>query len=313
MSRPDIKVAPQTAPEVAPEQPFPLRALLLGLGLALLVGAVAILSFGDAGSDTVVPSGRGSLLVLAPAAFLAGIFSFLSPCTLPILPAYFAFTFQARRDRVVLMTVAFFLGLATTMVAVGASATALSQLLFRNLTALTTIGGLIVIAFGVMSILGKGFTGAKLLDRPTASVAGSYIYGATFALGWTACVGPILGALLTLLATQGIAVLQGAVLAFIYALGLGMPLIVMATFFSRLGSGSRFWQLMRGRGFEVNLGFTTLYLHTTSVFSGLLLVFVGVLLASGQLTLLSQWSQQTRLGEWAVSIEQGIENLFFGS
>lgn len=123
----------------------------------------------------------------------------------------------------------------------------------------------------------------------------------------------ILGALLTLLATQGIAVLQGAVLAFIYALGLGMPLIVMATFFSRLGSGSRFWQLMRGRGFEVNLGFTTLYLHTTSVFSGLLLVFVGVLLASGQLTLLSQWSQQTRLGEWAVSIEQGIENLFFGS
>jgi cytochrome c-type biogenesis protein len=313
MSTPDIKVAPQPAPEVASEQPFPIRALLLGLGLALLVGVVAILSFGDAGSDAVVPNGRGSLLVLAPAAFLAGIFSFLSPCTLPILPAYFAFTFQARRDRVVLMTVAFFLGLATTMVAVGASATALSQVLFRNLTALTTVGGLIVIAFGVMSILGKGFTGAKLLDRPTASVAGSYVYGATFALGWTACVGPILGALLTLLATQGIAVLQGAVLAFIYALGLGMPLIVMATFFSRLGSGSRFWQLMRGRGFEVNLGFTTLYLHTTSVFSGLLLVFVGVLLASGQLTLLSQWSQQTRLGEWAVSIEQGIESLFFGS
>ena len=313
MSTPDIKVAPQPAPEAAPKQAFPLRALLLGLGLALLVGAVGLLSLRDAGADAAVPNGQSSLLILAPAAFLAGVFSFLSPCTLPILPAYFAFTFQARRDRVVLMTVAFFLGLATTMVAVGASATALSQLLFRNLTALTTVGGLIVIAFGVMSILGKGFTGAKLLDRPTASVAGSYVYGATFALGWTACVGPILGALLTLLATQGIAVLQGAVLAFIYALGLGMPLIVMATFFSRLGSGSRFWQLMRGRGFEVNLGFTTLYLHTTSVFSGLLLVFVGVLLASGQLTLLSQWSQQTRLGEWAVSIEQGIENLFFGS
>jgi len=313
MSTSDINVAPQPAPEAAPEQGFPIRALLIGIGLALLVGAVAILSFGDAGTDSVIPNGRSSLLVLAPAAFLAGIFSFLSPCTLPILPAYFAFTFQARRDRVVLMTVAFFLGLATTMVAVGASATALSQLLFRNLTALTTVGGLIVIAFGVMSILGKGFTGAKLLDRPTASVAGSYVYGATFALGWTACVGPILGALLTLLATQGVAVLQGAVLAFIYALGLGMPLILMATFFSRLGSGSRFWKIMRGRGFEVNLGFTTLYLHTTSVFSGLLLVFVGVLLASGQLTLLSQWSQQTRLGEWAVSIEQGIENLFFGS
>ena len=109
-------------------------------------------------------------LILAPAAFLAGIFSFLSPCTLPILPAYFAFTFQARRDRVVLMTVAFFLGLATTLVAVGASATALSQVLFRNLTTITFIGGLIVIGFGIISFLGKGFTGAQLLDQPTASV-----------------------------------------------------------------------------------------------------------------------------------------------
>jgi len=312
MSTPDINAAPQPLPEAAPARAFPIRALLIGLGLALLVGAVAVLSLRDAGADAAIPNGQGHLLILAPAAFLAGIFSFLSPCTLPILPAYFAFTFQARRDRVVLMTVAFFLGLATTLVAVGASATALSQVLFRNLTALTTIGGLIIIAFGIMSILGKGFTGAKLLDRPTASVAGSYFYSATFALGWTACVGPILGALLTLLATQGIAVLQGAVLAFIYALGLGMPLILMATFFSRLGSGSRFWKLMRGRGFELNLGVTTLYLHTTSVLSGLLLVCVGVLLASGQLTLLSQWSQQTRLGEWAVSLEQGVEALFFG-
>ncbi|HNP70079.1 MAG TPA: cytochrome c biogenesis CcdA family protein [Kouleothrix sp.] len=293
------------------ERAFPYRGLLIGLGVALALGAVALLSLRSAASG-LTPAGSGSVLVLAPAAFLAGIFSFLSPCTLPILPAYFAFTFQARRERVVLMTIAFFLGLATTMVVLGASATALSQILFSYLGALTTIGGLIVIAFGVMSILGKGFTGAKLLDRPTASVAGSYLYGATFALGWTACVGPILGALLTLLATQGIAIVQGAVLAFIYALGLGMPLIIMATFFSRLGRGSRFWAFMRGRGVELNLGFTTLHLHTTSIASGVLLVIVGVLLATGQLTLLSQWSQQTRMGEWAVELEQGIERLFFG-
>jgi cytochrome c-type biogenesis protein len=143
-------------------------------------------------------------------------------------------------------------------------------------------------------------------------VAGSYLYGATFALGWTACVGPILGALLTLLATQGVAIVQGAVLAFIYALGLGMPLIIMATFFSRLGKGSRFWTFMRGRAVELNLGFTTLHLHSTSIASGLLLIVVGVLLATGQLTLLSQWSQRTSMGEWAVNLEQGVEQLFFG-
>jgi cytochrome c-type biogenesis protein len=226
------------------------------------------------------------------------------------LPAYFAFTFQARRERILLMTIAFFLGLATTMVVLGATATALSQLLFRNLTTITLVGGLIVVGFGIMSLLGKGFTGAQLLDQPTASVTGSYLYGATFALGWTACVGPILGALLTLLATQGLAVLQGAILAFLYALGLGTPLILVAGFFSRLGAGSRFWKLMRGRGFELNLGFTTLYLHTTSVISGVLLIVVGALLASGQLTWLSQWSQTTPLGQWAVGLEEAIDRLF---
>jgi cytochrome c-type biogenesis protein len=309
MSAPKINAAPPREPAV--QRTFPYRGLLLGLGIALALALVAVLSLRSSAAG-LTPAGSGSVLILAPAAFLAGVFSFLSPCTLPILPAYFAFTFQARRERVVLMTIAFFLGLATTMVALGATATALSRVLFSYMGALTTIGGLIVIAFGVMSILGKGFTGAKLLDRPTASVAGSYLYGATFALGWTACVGPILGALLTLLATQGVAIVQGAVLAFIYALGLGMPLIIMATFFSRLGKGSRFWQLMRGRGIELNLGFTTLYLHTTSIASGVLLVIIGVLLATGQLTALSEWSQQTRMGEWAVNLEQWIEQLFFG-
>ncbi|HEY3227825.1 MAG TPA: cytochrome c biogenesis CcdA family protein [Roseiflexaceae bacterium] len=310
MSSQEIKPALSTA-DAAPERHFPIRGLVIGVVAALAVGMIALLSIGGSAESAASPNGA-SLLLLAPAAFLAGIVSFLSPCTLPILPAYFAFTFQARRERVFLMTIAFFLGLATTMVVLGASATALSQVLFRNLTTITFIGGLIVIGFGIISFLGKGFTGAQLLDQPTASVTGSYLYGATFALGWTACVGPILGALLTLLATQGLAVLQGAILAFIYALGLGTPLILIATFFSRLGSGSRFWRIVRGRGFQVNLGFTTLYLHTTSMVSGALLIIVGALLASGQLSALSAWSQQTPLGQWAVKLEQNIEWLFFG-
>lgn len=309
MSLPDAKPALST-PDAA-ERRFPWRALLIGCVAALVVGGIALLSLSGP-RDAVVQAGGGSMLVFAPAAFLAGVVSFLSPCTLPILPAYFAFTFQARRERVVIMTIAFFLGLATTMVVLGASATALSQVLFRNLREITVIGGLIVIGFGVMSLLGKGFTGAKMLDRPTASVAGSYLYGATFALGWTACVGPILGALLTLLATQGLAVAQGAVLAFIYALGLGTPLIVIAAFFTRLGRGSRFWQLARGRGFTLDLGFATLDLHTTSIISGLLLIGMGVLLATGQLTAISQWTQQTPLAQWATGLEQIIDQLVIG-
>ncbi|HEU5088846.1 MAG TPA: cytochrome c biogenesis protein CcdA, partial [Roseiflexaceae bacterium] len=251
-----------TTSDVQPVAAPARRLFLIVGGFVLLAIVLTILSVGVGANAAGLPGG-GSMLILAPAAFLAGVLSFLSPCTLPILPAYFAWTFQSQRERVVTSTVAFFLGLATTMVLLGASATALSKVLFRNLDTITLVGGFVIIVFGVLSLLGKGFEGMKILQRPTASLAGSYVYGATFALGWTSCVGPILGALLTMLATQGFAVLQGAVLAFIYALGLGTPLIVVAGLFSRLGSGSRFWGWMKGRGVEVNLGFTTLYLHTT--------------------------------------------------
>jgi cytochrome c-type biogenesis protein len=297
--------------EAQPTRSISRIVLFGGIGLVVAITLI-ILSLNAGQAAAFAVPGGANMFVLVPAAFLAGIFSFLSPCTLPILPAYFAFTFQARRERVVLMTVAFFLGLATTMVVLGASATALSRLLFSNLNIITQIGGLIIIVFGVMSLLGKGFQGMPVLDRPAASLAGSYLYGATFALGWTACVGPILGALLTLLATQGVAILQGAVLAFIYALGLGSPLILVAAFFSRLGAGSSFWKVMRGRAFELNLGFTTIHLHSTSILSGLMLIVMGILLATGQITTLTAWSQQTPLAQWAVGLEQWLEQIFFG-
>jgi cytochrome c-type biogenesis protein len=292
------------------DEKLPTRGILIGLALALGIGAVGVLAFQSSGATAV---NSPSTLVLAPAAFIAGVFSFLSPCTLPILPAYFAFTFQARRERIVLMSIAFFLGLATTVVLFGATATALSRALFDYKEYITWIGGALIIVFGVMSVFGKGFTGVQLLDRPTATLFGSYIYGATFAVGWSACIGPIFGALLTLLTTQGIAVVQGALLAFIYAFGLGMPLIVIATFFSRLGRGSRFWTFIKGRPVTLNLGVTTLELHSTSLISGLLLIVMGALLMTGQVEALGRWAQATPMGQWALDIENGIERVFFGN
>ena len=256
--------------------------------------------------------GYSSLLVLAPLAFLSGVLSFLSPCCLPVLSAYFAYTFQARREQIVLTTLAFFLGVATTMVLLGATATALSGLLFQYLRTLTLVGGLLIIGFGLMSLFGRGFGGMRLDGRPRATVAGSYLYGATFALGWTACVGPILGALLTMLATQGMAVIQGAILSFIYALGLGAPLILVATFFGRLGPGSPVWRVLRGRGFALNLGVTTLHLHTTSVISGLLLIMMGMLLATGQLATLSAIAVRSPLASWVLDLEDGLRAFVTG-
>ncbi len=278
--------------------------VILG-GLVLLL-ILLIASSGQSTASVI----NNNVFLLIPAAFFAGVLSFLSPCTLPLLPAYFAFSFQASKSNVVVMTLAFFLGLATTVTVLGATATALSLFLFRNLHLLTLVGGVIIILFGIMSLLGFGFTGVQFQNRPEASIIGSYVYGATFALGWSACVGPILGAILTLLATQGSGILQGAFLAFIYSLGLGLPLILIATFFSRLGTGTRFWMFLRGKGFTVNIFGRELFLHSTSILSGLLLIVMGALLASGRLTLITQMAASSNFSTWIVDVEEGMRGLF---
>ena len=287
-----------------------LRPVLIGLASVIAISLLALLIMTP--TDSLVTPTSNGIGLLIPVTFLAGLFSFLSPCTLPILPAYFAFTFQAKRERVTIMSIAFFLGLATTIVVLGASATALSRFLFGYLSLLTSLGGVLIIVFGVMSFFGIGFSGMQLLERPVGGIVGSYLYGATFALGWSACVGPILGALLTMLATQGIAVAQGALLAFVYALGLGTPLIIISTYFSRLGNGSKFWQVIKGKAYFVTIGGRELMLHTTSMASGMLLVLMGVLLATGNLATIGEWSRQSALSEYSLQFESWLQSLISG-
>lgn len=280
-------------------------ALGVILGGVLLLLILLIATSGQAG---IAPAWRDNLFLMIPAAFFAGILSFLSPCTLPLLPAYFAFSFQASKSNVVVMTLAFFFGLATTMVLLGTTATALSYFLFRNLQILTFVGGFLIIIFGLMSLFGLGFTGVQFQNRPEATVIGSYVYGATFSLGWSACIGPILGSIMTLLATQGMGILQGTFLAFIYALGLGLPLILVATFFSRLGNGTPFWRFMRGKGWTVKIFGREFSLHSTSVISGVLMILMGALLLSGKLTLITQVAAG-QASTWLVDLEEQMRAL----
>ena len=285
---------------------LPTRTIVLvGVIIAVIAVFGLALSAGAAQQQT-----GASMLALIPAAFLSGVLSFLSPCSLPILPAYFAYSFQSGKQNIVLMTTAFFLGLATTMTVLGASVSALGSLLIRNISTLTFIGGLVIILFGVLSLFGKGFTGVQFQERPARTVVGSFIYGATFAIGWTACIGPILGAILTLLATQGSGIVQGALLSFVYALGLGLPLIIVSTFFSRLGNGSRFWRFIRGKGFELKVGGLTLSLHSTGMISGALLIVMGFLLLSGRLTEITQLAANSDISNWVVTMDERIHQLF---
>jgi len=185
----------------------------------------------------------------------AGIMSFVSPCTLPILPAYFAFAFQSGRKQIALNTLLFMLGLATVFSVMGAGASALGRLLRQNQSLIMLIGGSLVIVFGIMSLLGRGFTGVQKQQdggQRNNSLGGSYLFGMTFAVGWSSCVGPILGTVLTMAGTTG-SVFRGMMLLFIYALGLGLPLILVSTFFGRASRDSLLWRALRGKGWNVQV------------------------------------------------------------
>jgi cytochrome c-type biogenesis protein len=193
-------------------------------------------------------------LVLAMLALFAGLMSFASPCTLPILPAYFAFAFQSGRKQIALNTIVFMLGLASVFSIMGAGASVIGQVLRQNQTLILLISGSLILIFGVMNLLGRGFTGVsrQMDQKHTNSTRGSFLFGMTFAVGWSSCVGPILGTVLTMAGTTG-SVIRGMMLLFIYALGLGLPLIIVSTFFGRADRNGLFWRTLRGRGWNVSV------------------------------------------------------------
>lgn len=191
--------------------------------------------------------------ILALLAAFGGVMSFVSPCTLPILPAYFAFAFQSGRKQIALNTLVFMLGLATVFSIMGAGASVIGRVLRQNQSLIMLLGGALVLVFGVMSLLGRGFTGVQKQQEDVVqnrTLGGSYLFGMTFAVGWSSCVGPILGTVLTMAGTTG-SVMRGMMLLFIYALALGLPLVIISTFFGRASRQSVMWRAMRGKGWNI--------------------------------------------------------------
>ncbi|GAA0458199.1 cytochrome c biogenesis CcdA family protein [Streptomyces sp. NPDC046215] len=213
------------------------------------------------------------------AAFLGGVLALVSPCSALLLPAFFAYSL-ASPGKLLARTGVFYLGLATTLVPLGAASSAASRLFNGHREALITAGGWTVIALGAAQILGLGFASKKAqaaAGRITPrSAASTFLLGCVYGLAGF-CAGPILGAVLTLTAVHGNPVYGASMLA-VYALGMALPLFVLALFWDRFRLGSRGW--LRGR--ELRLG--RLRLHTTSLLSGLFFIGIGVLFISGGTT-----------------------------
>jgi cytochrome c biogenesis protein CcdA len=206
------------------------------------------------------------------ASFFGGVLSLLSPCSALLLPAFFAYAFGGAGE-LVKKTGIFYLGLATTLVPLGMGISAVSALFYGHRAALITASGLLLIAFGVLQLLGGGFAVGPLA-RLQIGVRGVSA-GAVFSLGAVYgfagfCSGPILGAVLTVAASSGGA-LRGAVLLAVYAAGMAAPLFFMALLWDRLDLGSR--RLLRGK--EIPLG--RFRSHTTNLVSGAMFVLLGAL------------------------------------
>lgn len=230
-----------------------MQMVIIGIAL-LVVGFLILGSIGQANSDELAFGiAAQPFAVLAVLAFAGGLLSFVSPCTLPVLTAYFAFAFQTDRSKIAVNTIVFTLGLATTFSLFGAVGFTFGRVLVRNQELLMMLGGAFILVFGVMNLLGKGFTGMSQMTSertPTPTLWGSYVFGLTFAIGWSSCVGPILGAVSTL-AAQTTSVWRGMMLLFIYTLGLGLPLLIVSTFFGRMSRKSFFWRVLRGKGWDI--------------------------------------------------------------
>lgn len=227
-------------------------------------------------------------------AFAAGIVSFLSPCVLPLVPGYVSYIAGgnerlpgenvAGRSRLPALGLSMFfvLGFSTVFILLGAGATLLGQLLLSYRNELNFVGGGIVIVFGLFMI---GLPGMSLLSRefrlnldvPGGRPVAAYVLGLGFAFGWTPCIGPILGAILTVSATSP-DISSGIALLSIYSLGLGVPFLLAAFFTDSLVARMNKLGLIGRR---------------LRIIAGAVLVVMGIAIITGQLTVFAYWLLDT--------------------
>jgi cytochrome c-type biogenesis protein len=221
-------------------------------------------------------------------AFAAGLLSFLSPCVLPLVPSYIGFLTgmtlpeMSGRRRVALLHALFFVaGFSLVFILLGASATALGRALNYYQIWLQRLGGLLIIGFGLVCL---GVVKLDLLtqerrlhvEQKPVGYLGSTLVGMAFAAGWTPCIGPVLGGILGLAATSQ-DVSRGMLLLGVYSAGLAVPFLIAAV---ALESFLSWFQRFRR------------YLPWVMRVSGVLLIFVGVLMVTGEFTRLAGWLQQ---------------------
>ena len=234
------------------------------------------------------------------AAFLGGLLSFVSPCVLPLVPSYLMYitglsldqlTDSAERHRmrktIVANSLLFIAGFSLVFIAFGASASLIGQLLTDHQHLIRKVGGILIVLFGLylLGILKLKFLMSEkrihFRSRP-AGYVGSLLIGATFAAGWTPCVGPVLGTMLLYASTTD-TLADGVTLLAFYSSGLGLPLFVAAVGIDRFLAS---FKQIRGS------------LGVASTVSGIFLILFGFLIYRDSLTLLTSFFERYGIGSY---------------
>jgi cytochrome c-type biogenesis protein len=223
------------------------------------------------------------------AAFAAGFLSFISPCVLPLIPGYISFVSGASledmragqgatRRQVLLSSLTFVIGFSLVFIALGASATAIGRFIFDKQPLLSKIAGVLIIIFGLhmMGVFKLGFLENEKraqTSRKPAGPVGALLVGIAFAFGWTPCIGPILAGILGIAASKD-SIGEGVLLLAVYSLGLGVPFMLTSMAIDRF--------------FSVTAKIRKHY-HAIELTSGGLLVAIGLLIFTGQLTVIVRY------------------------
>lgn len=211
------------------------------------------------------------MLALIVLVFIAGILTFLAPCTLPVLPAYLAHTLQQGSVSRLWRTLSFVLGVMLTFLAFGLFAGSFGKALAEYKTIIALISGIMFILLGIVVLLGKELPSLQFNTTPKATLAGTFIFGIVFSLSWSGCIGPILGMVLILAANTQTA-LSGGILLVTYALGLLTPLLLLSAYLDRAKKHSTLWKILRGK----MLHFGSWEVHSTSLVTGVMLILLGI-------------------------------------
>jgi cytochrome c-type biogenesis protein len=232
--------------------------------------------------------------VSIPAALIAGIVSFLSPCVLPLVPPYLIYltgatiervnndeTALSSRRAVMISAVMFVLGFSTVFVALGASASLIGSLIRAWSAELSIVAGIVIIIMGLhflgLTRIGLLMREGRLTAPKPVGLWGAYVMGLAFAFGWTPCIGPILAAILSVAAAEA-TVARGAGLLAVYSAGLGIPFLIAAFMVEQFSS--LFARMKR-------------HLATVERAMGVFMVLTGIAFLTGSVSAVSIWLLET--------------------